>query len=294
MISILVVGGSGFLGRRIASAALKRGHSVTVVSRGRPSITGCSVIGYDALEQAIGSVDVVINLAGENVGGRRWSARVRQAILSSRVDITKRIAEAIRRAPSKPALINASAIGFYGPTYVPSNEAMGAGQSFLADVTRQWEEAAMSASDVARVVCLRIGVVLDPNDGALAKLLLPMRLFVGGVLGSGRQMLPWVHRDDVVEAFLWAAESASAYGPYNVVSPHCVSMGEFVRTLGRVMHRPTLLPVPSAALRLLLGKQADVVLHGHYIVPMRLLGTSFRFQYPELEGALRNLLGRSA
>ena len=292
MSNILIVGGSGFLGRRIASAAIERGHSVTVVSRGRPSIAGCSVVGYDALETAVQSVDVVINLAGENVGARRWSARVRQAVLSSRVDITKRIAEAIRRSPSKPALINASAVGFYGDTYVPSNEGMGAGQTFLADVTRQWEDAAMSASDVARVVCLRIGVVLDPHDGALAKLLLPMRLFVGGVLGSGRQMLPWVHRDDVVEAFLWAATEPTAAGPYNVVSPQCVSMREFTKTLGACIGRPTLFPVPGGLLRLLLGKQADVVLHSHYIVPMRLPGTSFRFRYPHLKGALENLLGR--
>ncbi|HBB26855.1 MAG TPA: TIGR01777 family protein [Bacteroidetes bacterium] len=292
MSTILIVGGSGFLGRRIASAALERGHSVTIVSRGRPSVAGCSVVGYDTLEEAVRSVDVVINLAGENVGARRWSARVRQAILSSRVDITKRIAEAIRRAPVKPALINASAVGFYGDTYVPSNEGMGAGQTFLADVTRQWEDAAMSASDVTRVVCLRVGVVLDPTDGALAKLLLPMRLFVGGVLGSGRQMLPWVHRDDVVQAFLWAAAEPTASGPYNVVSPQCVSMREFTKTLGACVGRPSLLPVPGGLLRLLLGKQADVVLHSHYIVPMRLLGTSFRFRYPELKGALQNLLGR--
>lgn len=292
MSTLLLVGGSGFLGRCIASAAIQRGHNVTIVSRGRSSISGCTVLGYDALESAVAASDVVINLAGENVGARRWSAKVRHSILSSRVDTTRRVVEAIRQAPSKPALVNASAIGYYGDTHVPSNEAMGAGQTFLATVTKAWEDAAMEASDVTRVVCMRIGVVLDPHDGALAKLLLPMKLFVGGVLGSGRQMFPWVHRDDVVEAFLWAAENASAHGPYNVVSPQCVSMAEFVHTLAGVMHRPALFPVPGGALRLLLGKQADMVLHSHFIVPQRLLGTSFRFAYPDLEGALRNLLSR--
>ncbi|MBU3699462.1 MAG: TIGR01777 family protein [Candidatus Kapabacteria bacterium] len=290
MSSLLIVGGSGFLGRRIADVAVSRGHSVTVVSRGRPTMPGCNVIGYDGLEKAVASVDVVINLAGENVGARRWSARVRHAILSSRVDTTRRIAEAIRSAPSKPALVNASAVGYYGDTYVPSNEAMGAGQTFLADVTRRWEEAAMSVSDVTRVVCLRVGVVLDPSEGALAKLLLPMRLFVGGVLGNGRQMLAWVHRDDVVEAFLWAATDVSAYGPYNVVAPEAASMRQFTKALGACIGRPAILPVPSGVLRLALGKQADVVLHSQYAVPMRLLGTSFRFQYPDLKGALHNLL----
>jgi uncharacterized protein (TIGR01777 family) len=292
MSSLLIVGGSGFLGRRIADAAVRRGHSVTVVSRGRPAIAGCTVIGYDGLEQAVGLADVVINLAGENVGARRWSAKVRYAILSSRVDTTRRIAEAIRLAPSKPALINASAVGYYGDTYVPSNEAMGAGQTFLADVTRKWEEAAMSVSSITRVVCLRVGVVLDPSEGALAKLLLPMRLFVGGVLGSGRQMLAWVHRDDVVEAFLWAATNESAYGPYNVVAPQSASMRQFTKALGECIGRPSFFPVPGGLLRLVLGRQADVVLHSQYAVPMRLLGTDFTFRHPELKGALQDLLKR--
>lgn len=290
MSRILIVGGSGFLGRRIVSAALERGHTVTIVSRGRPQIAGCRVVGYDALEGAVASSDVVINLAGENVGGRRWSAPVRQAILSSRLDVTRRIAEAIRSAPVKPALISASAVGYYGDTYVPSNEGMGAGQTFLAEVTRQWEEAAMSINTCTRVACMRIGVVLDPNEGALAKLLLPMRLFIGGVLGSGRQMLPWIHRDDVVDAILWAATDDAARGPYNVVAPQCVSMRQFTKTLAACLGRPSFFPVPTPLLRLLLGKQADIVLHSHYVVPMRLLGTTFRFRHPELKGALQNLL----
>lgn len=291
MSSYLIVGGSGFLGRQIASAAIAGGHVVTIISRSRQSVPGCTVLGYEALDSAVASSDVVINLAGENVGTRRWSQKVRHAILASRVETTRQIVAAIRKAPSRPTLINASAIGFYGDTHVPSNEGMGAGQTFLATVTKAWEDAAMEASDVTRVVLMRIGVVLDPADGALAKFLLPMKLFVGGVLGSGRQMFPWVHRDDVVEAFLWAAASDSAVGPYNVVAPQCVSMREFIRGLGAVMGRPTLFPVPGFVLRLLLGRQADMVLHSHYIVPMRLPGTSFRFRFPELKGALQNLLG---
>lgn len=291
MSSYLIVGGSGFLGRQIASAAIAGGHVVTIISRSRQSVPGCAVLGYEALDSAVASSDVVINLAGENVGTRRWSQKVRHAILASRVETTRQIVAAIRKAPSRPTLINASAIGFYGDTHVPSNEGMGAGQTFLATVTKAWEDAAMEASDVTRVVLMRIGVVLDPADGALAKLLLPMKLFVGGVLGSGRQMFPWVHRDDVVEAFLWAAASDSAVGPYNVVAPQCVSMREFIRGLGAVMGRPTLFPVPGFVLRLLLGRQAEMVLHSHHIVPMRLPGTSFRFRFPELKGALQNLLG---
>lgn len=291
MSSYLIVGGSGFLGRQIAASAIAGGHVVTIISRSRQSVPGCSVLGYDGLDSAVASSDVVINLAGENVGTRRWSQKVRHAILASRVDTTRQIVAAIRKAPSKPTLINASAIGFYGDTHVPSNEGMGAGQTFLATVTKAWEDAAMEASDITRVVLMRIGVVLDPADGSLAKLLLPMKLFVGGVLGSGRQMFPWVHRDDVVDAFLWAAATASAAGPYNVVAPQCISMREFVRELGTVMGRPTLFPVPGFVLRLLLGRQADMVLHSHNIVPMRLMGTSFRFRFPELKGALQNLLG---
>jgi uncharacterized protein (TIGR01777 family) len=176
---------------------------------------------------------------------------------------------------------------------VPSNEAMPSGQTFLAIVVRQWEEAAEEARASTRVALMRVGVVLDREEGALPKLMLPMRLGIGGPLGSGRQWFPWVHRDDVIGAFMWAAESADASGPYNVVAPEAVTMSEFTRVLGTVLHRPSWLPVPSFALRVLLGRQADVVVHGQYVVPQRLLGTTFRFRHPVLNEALRSLVANT-
>lgn len=287
---IVITGGTGFLGGAITQALLERGDRVTVVSRGARSVPGCSVVGWDALQQAVDTADAVVNLAGSSVGGPRWSAKVREEILSSRVDATRRVVEAINKAPQAPCLISASAVGFYGNTMVPSNEAMGVGASFLAVVTDAWEREAVKASQETRVAIMRIGVVLDALQGALPKMVAPMRLFVGGVLGSGRQWLPWVHVEDVVSAFLWAIDNDEAYGVINVVAPEAVTMKTFTTTLASVMQRPSWLPVPGVALRLLLGRQADVVLHGQHVIPNRLMGSNFKFAFPSLRKALEHLL----
>lgn len=293
MKKIILAGGSGFLGKRLANAFTAKGFSVIIVSRsGKSSVNG-TTMPWEALPQLVDGAHAVINLAGTNVGGKRWGAQVRHDILESRISSTRLIVNAIREAKDRPAFISASAVGFYGNTMVPSNEAMGAGQTFLANVVSAWEKEVMVASDVTRVVCLRIGVVLDAKEGALPRLALPMKLGVGGPLGSGKQWFPWVHIDDVVEAFVWATLDAMASGPYNVVAPEAITMGQMSAALGKVLHRPSWLPVPSAALRLLLGRQADVVVHGQHVVPMRLLGTTFRFTHPHLDEALRDLLRNS-
>ncbi|MCX6139357.1 MAG: TIGR01777 family oxidoreductase [Candidatus Kapabacteria bacterium] len=293
MKNIIIAGGSGFLGSHLSKAFVARGFSVIVVSRsGLPNTNG-SIVPWEELPRVVDGAHAVINLAGTNVGGKRWSAQVRHTILQSRVDSTRLIVNAINMARERPAFISASAVGVYGNTMVPSNEAMGAGQTFLASVVSAWEREAMLASEITRVVCLRIGVVLDAMEGALPRLALPMRLGVGGPLGSGKQWFPWIHINDVVEAFVWATLDASATGPYNVVAPDAVTMGQMSAALGKVLHRPSWLPVPSAALRLLLGRQADVVVHGQHVVPMRLLGTRFRFTHPHLDEALRDLLRNS-
>jgi uncharacterized protein (TIGR01777 family) len=287
---IVITGGTGFLGGAITRALLDRGDRVTIVSRGARPIPGCSVVGWDALQQAVDTADAVINLAGSSVGGPRWSAKVRHEILNSRLDATKRAVDAIKKAPHAPCLVSASAVGFYGNTMVPSNEAMGAGATFLAVVTDAWEREAVKASQDARVAIMRIGVVLDAAEGALPKMVTPMKMFVGGVLGSGRQWLPWVHVQDVVSAFLWAVDNEEAYGVINLVAPEAVTMKTFTTALASVMGRPSWLPVPALALRLLLGQQADVVLHGQHVVPNRLLGSNFTFAFPSLRKALGHLL----
>lgn len=287
---IVITGGTGFLGSAIARALVERGDRVTIVSRGARTVPGCSVVGWDGLQQTVDAADAVINLAGSSVGGPRWSAKVRHEILSSRIDATKRVVDAINNAPHAPCLVSASAVGYYGNTMIPSNEAMGVGATFLAVVTEAWEREAVKANPDTRVAILRIGVVLDTKQGALPKMVTPMRMFIGGVLGSGRQWLPWVHVQDVVSAFLWAVDNDDAYGVINVVAPEAVTMKTFTNTLAGVMQRPSWLHVPGIALRLLLGRQADVVLHGQHVVPNRLMGSNFRFAFPSLRKALEHLL----
>lgn len=287
---LVITGGSGFLGRAIAQELLRREYRVTLVSRGAPTVAGCAVVGWDGLQEVVDRADAVINLAGASVGGPRWTARVRHDILASRVDATKKVVDAIARSPHPPCLVSASAVGFYGNTMVPSSEAMGAGTTFLAVVTHAWEQEAMKARAYTRVVCMRIGVVLDARQGALPKMVQPLKMFVGGVLGSGRQWLPWVHLHDVVQAFVWALEKQDLEGPVNVVAPEAVMMQKFTDELGAVLNRPAWLPVPGFVLRLMLGRQADVVLHGQHVIPNRLVGYGFTFKFPSLRKALEDLL----
>lgn len=287
---IILAGGSGFLGTAITDALVVCGYRVTCVSRSGRAPKGAAALRWsDDLTPVVDGAHAVVNLAGANVGARRWTAAYRREILSSRLEATRSLVRAIRSVDRPPALINASAVGYYGNTTVDVNEGHPAGATFLATVTQRWEAEADMLRDVARVALMRIGVVLDPTEGALAKLLFPIKFGVGGPLGSGRQWFPWVHRDDVVRAFLWAIDG-HAHGPYNIVAPQQVTMAEFVHAIGSVLHRPTLFPVPSGLLRLLLGAQADIVLHGQRVRPFRLEGDGFAFTYPSLLPALQHLL----
>lgn len=287
---VILAGGSGFLGTTITNVLLGRGFRVTCISRSGRAPKGAVALRWsDDVSQAVASAHAVVNLAGANVGARRWTAAYQREILTSRIDATRTLAKAIRSVECPPALINASAVGFYGDTTVDVNEGHPAGATFLATVTQRWEAETDVLRDVTRVALMRIGVVLDPMEGALAKLLGPIKMGLGGPLGSGRQWFPWIHRDDVVQAFLWAIDG-NASGPYNLVAPQQVTMAEFVHAVGSVVHRPTVFGVPSGLLRLLLGAQADVVLHGQRVRPFRLEGDGFTWAYPRLIPALQHLL----
>lgn len=288
---IVITGGTGFLGTKIIAACIAQGYSVTLVSRSPRSTPGYAVVGWDQLSTVVSSADVVMNLAGSSVGGPRWTWKVRKEILDSRIKATRAVVSAIRNAETPPVLINASAVGFYGDTMVPSSEAMGAGTTFLAEVTSAWEREAMLASDVTRVACMRIGVVLDPSQGALSKMLLPIKIGVGGPLGSGKQWFPWIHIDDVVRSFVWAIDNNLVHGPVNLVAPDACTMKQFVTTVAQVLRRPALFRVPEAVLRIVLGGQADIVVHGQHVLPTRLQVLGFGFTHPTLENALKDLLG---
>jgi uncharacterized protein (TIGR01777 family) len=287
---IVLVGGSGYLGTEVARRLQAKGHSLVNVSRNGKAAAGAPGVRYTQLLEMCQGADVVVNLAGANLGAKRWSPERREEIVNSRVDITRQVVQAIAACERKPALVSMSAVGYYGNTMIPSGEALGHGSTFLGELCNVWEHEAMQAAAVTRVVILRMGVILDPKEGALAKILPFIKAWIGGVIGSGRQWFPWIHREDAVEATIWAILSTDAYGPYNIVAPESVTMKTFIKELGAAAHRPTMFPVPSILVRVLYGKMGDTVLHGQLVKPVRLLGTSFRYAFPTLRAALKDLI----
>lgn len=290
---IVISGGTGFVGEPLVQRLLARGDDVAVLSRDPAKVRAGRGISWDAADQ-IGAADVVINLAGENIGAR-WSEDRKRRIFDSRIKATSTLVDAMKRQPQKKrTLISASAVGFYGPRGDETlDESAASGGGFLAEVTRKWEELARGAEGVARVVITRFGVVLAKNGGALQKLLLPFRFGAGGPVGSGRQWMSWIDRDDVIAFIEWAIDHDSARGVYNVTAPDPVMNREFARVLGRVLHRPAILPTPGFPLRMVFGDMADeTLLSGQRVVPARATREGFVFRYPTLDASLRHALDR--
>ena len=293
----VLVGGSGYIGSAVSRKLQSLGHEVINVSRTAKGSAGAKGVSYDHLALMCDGADAVINLAGANIGEKRWSVSRMKELVDSRILPTRAIVEAIGACANRPALISISGVGYYGPTTVPSNEAVGHGNNFPALICAEWEHEALQALSLGersapRVVILRMAPILDPKEGPLGRMLPFVKAFIGGPLGSGRQYFPWIHRDDAVDAVIWAATTPSASGPYNIVAPDMVTMKQFAKTLGKVMSRPMFFRVPSIVLLLVFGRLSQVVYTGINAVPSRILGTSFTFRYPRLEGALRDLLGR--
>lgn len=288
--NVLVTGASGFVGKKLLPRLAEAGHKTAVVSRSPGKDYDWSP---ESLAKGVAWADAVIHLAGENIAGKRWSSAQKEKIKKSRTESTQKIAEAV--AKRKPqCFISASAVGFY-PTSETEvfTENSKNGEGFLADVCREWENAAAPARDAGvRTVTVRIGVVLGIGGGALQKMLLPFKLFLGGPLGNGRQWVPWVHIDDLVALFVRLLDDKNASGVYNGTSPNPVTMGELAKTLGRVLGRPSFMPAPAFALKIALGEMSDMLLEGQRVAPERTLAEGFQFRYPLLEPALRNLLGK--
>ncbi len=297
---VLITGGTGFLGRALTKRLREAGYEVIVLSR-RPERArlppgvqavrwdGRTATGWAALADG---AFALINLAGESIG-QRWTAAARQRIRESRLNAGRAVVEAVAAASMKPqVLLQASAVGYYGPHGDERlTEEDPPGNDFLARLAVDWEASTqpVEAMGVRRVI-LRTGLVLERDGGALARLLLPFRLFVGGPLGDGRQGWSWIHRADWVEAVKFLMECPDARGPYNLTAPQPVSNAEFSRVLGRVLGRPSWLPVPAFALRLAFGEGAAFLLTGQFVLPRRLLEAGFVFRYPDLESALRAIL----
>jgi len=281
------------------SAMTKVEHQVTRLVRGK---AGVGSVVWDPTAESFDSsvlqgVDAVVHLAGENIASSRWTSQVKERIRRSRIQGTRLLAEGLAAMPNPPRVfISASAIGYYGDCGDELlDENSPSGDGFLADTALQWEAATQPASDAGiRVVRMRIGVILSPRGGALAKMLLPFKLGAGGRVGNGRQWWSWIALDDVVGAILHLLSNDAISGPVNVVSPNPVSNSVFTKILGRVLKRPTIFPMPAVVARIVLGEMAnELLLASTRVQPERLLETGYQFQQPELSAALRYLLKSS-
>ena len=297
--NILVTGASGLIGTALVSSLASSGHEVTRLVRGQPPSEG-KTARWDPMAGtietgAIEGVDAVVHLAGENIA-ERWTSAKKAKIRDSRVKGTQLLCETLTRLSSPPkTLVSASAVGYYGDRGdAVLTEDSPPGQGFLSEVCRAWEAATEPAQQHGiRVVQLRLGVVLSAKGGALAKILPPFRLGLGGVLGSGQHYMSWIALDDAVGAIQHAIATDVLQGPTNAAAPRAVTNQEFTKTLGNVLGRPTAIPLPAFAARLMFGEMADeVLLASARIQPTKLVASGYQFRYPELEGALRHVLAR--
>ena len=293
---IAVTGAKGLVGSALLPELTASGHRVTRLVRqrsGAGEATWNPTASFDL--SALDGIEGVVHLAGESIASARWNTAVKDRIRSSRVQGTRYLCEALAQMRTPPkVLVSASAIGYYGNRGDEIlNEESAAGTDFLAEIARDWEAATAAARDAGiRVVNLRFGVILSPRDGALAKMLLPFKLGAGGPIGSGQQFWSWVAIDDVIGAIQHAMVTDCLSGPVNVVAPNPATNREFTKALGRVLHRPTLVPMPAFAARLALGEMADaLLLSSTRVEPHKLIGTGYIFRQPHLEAALRHLVG---
>ncbi len=300
---VTITGATGLIGRGLTESLRAGGHEVTILTRdperARSALRAGGSTPAQALRWELGGEpapvdalsgrDAVVHLAGENVA-QRWTAKAKRAIRESRLTGTRNLLEGIARAEPRPGtLISASAIGYYGPHgEEPLDEDAPPGSDFLAQVCAEWEAAAQDACELGlRVVQVRTGVVLDRAGGALGKMLPPFRMGVGGPVAGGRQYISWIHKDDVIGMITAALQDERWRGPINATAPEPVCNRGFSRTLGRVLGRPALLPVPGLAMHLLYGEMAKIVTTGARVVPAKPLVLGYQFQYPRLEQALR-------
>lgn len=300
---IVIAGGSGFIGRALCETLQLDGHQIIMLSRRPEAVRGRMHPGILVTmwngqtrgdwEDALHGADAVVNLAGEPIADARWTDRRKHILRESRIKTTCRLVEALANLPNRPHIfINASAVGYYGPRgSVPLDESASPGSDFLAQLCIEWEQTARQAESLSmRVVRLRIGMVLGPDGGALPRMLLPFRLFLGGPIGSGDQWVSWIHRHDLIGLIRWALTHPTVQGPVNGVAPEPVTMREFSRTVGTVLHRPSWLPVPAFILRAGLGELATLLLTGQHVQPTVALRGGYSFTYPTLESALREIL----
>ena len=294
---ILIAGGTGFIGSHLVDELLKLGHFIKIITRTPETYDenaeNLQYTSWDDLSSDTRWADVVINLAGENIFGKRWTDSVKKRLKASRVDTTKKLVDALKANDGPPAtFISTSAIGYYGDMGDKSvDESNGAGDDFLARLCVAWENAAKEAESLdVRLVIPRIGIVLGVGGGALEAMLPPFKMFVGGPVGSGEQYMPWIHMDDIVNAFIYAINNTNISGVYNFCAPNPVTMKSFSTALADALNRPSFFKVPEFALKLVLGEAATPILASIRAEPRRLLEDGFTFDHDDIEIALSEVL----
>jgi hypothetical protein len=299
---MIITGGTGLIGLALTQSLTGDGHEVIVLSRAperaKALPKGARAEGWDGRTASgwgalVDGADAIVNLAGENIAGGRWTVERKQRIRDSRLSAGQAVVDAVGGAAQKPrVVVQASGLGYYGPRGDEVvTEATGPGNDFLAQLAVAWEgcTAPVEALGVRRVI-IRTAPVLSLDGGVLPRIIGPFQRFVGGPLGSGRQWFPWIHIADEVAAIRFLMGHEKAAGPFNLTAPTPVTNADFARVVGRVLKRPAILPAPGLALRLLFGEMATVLLDGQRAIPKGLLDVGFSFRFPEVESALRDLL----
>ena len=300
---VVVTGATGLIGKAVCAALRERGYGVVVFSRdpdgARRAVPGAAeYVAWEPVESgpwaaAIDGAYGVISLAGASIAGKRWTEGWKREIRRSRAVGTRGLVEAMRSAAHKPRVfVSGSAVGFYGPRDDTAlDEGAAPGDDFLAGVVKEWEAEALRAEEFGvRAALVRTGIVLDRDEGALPRMVLPVKLFVGGPVLPGTQWFPWIHLADLVGLILLALEDERVRGPLNAAAPQPQTNRDFYRTLGRVLRRPIWAPVPGFALQVIVGGAGALLTTGQRVIPKKALELGYQFQYPDSEGALRDIL----
>lgn len=308
---ILITGGTGLIGSTLIDALLQDGHQITVLTRNPEKArntlpSGVTPYKWDAAtpegwDHLIPDMDAVINLAGESIAGetvfeimtKHWTDDYKKRIRESRANVGKALVDAIKKAEKKPSVfIQASAFGYYGPRGDEEVlETSEAANDFMGETCRLWEDSTAKLDELGvRRVVLRTGLVMANDGGILPMVLLPFKLFAGGPLGNGQQYFPWIHLDDQINAIRFLLENEDAHGAYNLAAPNPIKQREQAKVIGRVMRRPSFIPVPGFALKLVLGEKSTLVLDGARVLPKKLQAEGFEFKFTDFETALADLL----
>lgn len=303
MNKILIAGGTGFIGSGLSEMWLEKGYTVNILTRSARKSKQPGVEYYtwnpdhgELPQEALAGVKYIINLAGENISGKRWNKAVKERLISSRLNSTRTLVQALKRDKAEvQAMLSASAIGYYGANRpeAPLTEDMDPGSDFLAQLCIDWEAEAHKIPQDIRLLVFRVGIVFSSREGALQAMARPVKLMVGAPLGSGKQLVPWIHADDLCRMMIWALESPELRGTFNACGPNPASNKEITRTIARELHRPLILPpVPGFVMRILLGEMSDSVLASYPVSSRKIQQAGFVFEHPDLDEAIHDLYMR--